>query len=918
MVAARSANQAPDVAVASELGSLLHAHVRIKDPRWRLDAIVRLVPALRRFGISIERFRHEVGVLATRALCPRALREVLRPVLVDALERGSAEALARLVNALFARGWHASLLRAVEAALALDDHGLAWDLATRFERRYLTAQVENLIAHGFVPGERFAGCLRRRGAEDAFAPSLPLVIALVDAERAADAERLIARLRPAERAIGIAHLARLDPTPAAARVRLRSIAFESTRQLGGLLVARSAIARGKLEEARTWASWLDKQIASQRVHLEIGRALVQAGCLGEALRELKRALHSQLWAEQLVLRTEIRLVAGRPAALRTRTEPVWMGPAWTHTDRCMDVGQRRMIVTGVGLLYLVEREGDPTGGCITDDALRYLGLALDQRAAACDLLKRCHVDLPLVLLHLCSSRRDGVVDALVAEQIAQRAATLDHTPAAMPAGAPVDDPRTIDRAVFDEALALSPDGARRRRVLIAAAQHCVRSALAEPAGWDAAVVETRLRTLVHLGGTLGTEALRKALETHPPGMFTPRALESLCLLDAEKAAEIVLARGSALVAAGIDIEHALQVVETHHGVPRGFAHAYRDVRQAIQERSMCRDPDRWLTKLVDGWRERHGRLPAPEVLDGIAERVQVPRSPATIFDELDSAVAALRSGLHIETLRRITEEDGLLSAALLAAPARVDPSMRAWPIGWWRQHLEGMRDDPVVIDARPVRAVASALHRPRDVARLRCGDLPALGVEEITQFSTEDGPYRVRLLDKCSDILTYLRFADVPAYSCFSSRAGYWHWAGEACADTWRDPLTFVFHIERARGDAWEPRGFFFGGFVELEDEIGVAFNSLHVRPALPSVRLGVIEAVEQMLCRPLRIRTIGLANMHGGRGPIPATYAPRTLRMRRIRALIRRGAPVSEAQEDICSFNQPTTVTHLWWRTLE
>ena len=41
--------------LASELGSLLLAHKQIVAPNWQLDAVVRRMPAVRRFGVSVAR-----------------------------------------------------------------------------------------------------------------------------------------------------------------------------------------------------------------------------------------------------------------------------------------------------------------------------------------------------------------------------------------------------------------------------------------------------------------------------------------------------------------------------------------------------------------------------------------------------------------------------------------------------------------------------------------------------------------------------------------------------------------------------------------------------------------------------------------------------------------------------------------------
>ena len=67
MVAAQSADRAPDVSIASELGSLLHVHRSIRHPYWRLQALVRLAPLYAHFGLARDRLvsRDARGLLRT-------------------------------------------------------------------------------------------------------------------------------------------------------------------------------------------------------------------------------------------------------------------------------------------------------------------------------------------------------------------------------------------------------------------------------------------------------------------------------------------------------------------------------------------------------------------------------------------------------------------------------------------------------------------------------------------------------------------------------------------------------------------------------------------------------------------------------------------------------------------------------------
>ena len=133
------------------------------------------------------------------------------------------------------------------------------------------------------------------------------------------------------------------------------------------------------------------------------------------------------------------------------------------------------------------------------------------------------------------------------------------------------------------------------------------------------------------------------------------------------------------------------------------------------------------------------------------------------------------------------------------------------------------------------------------------------------------------------------------------------------------DPLTFCFHIERKRGDSFHPCGFVFGGFARIEDgRRAVVLNSLHVRPRSPDLREGVVRALETGLCAPLDIELIGIANVFGGQGPLPADYATREVKLTRYRALANRDGPIADVYDDIgVTVNGPESVTDLYWRSL-
>jgi hypothetical protein len=201
------------------------------------------------------------------------------------------------------------------------------------------------------------------------------------------------------------------------------------------------------------------------------------------------------------------------------------------------------------------------------------------------------------------------------------------------------------------------------------------------------------------------------------------------------------------------------------------------------------------------------------------------------------------------------------------------------------------------------------------------GDFAALGAATETTFTASGHELRLRLLDKRLDILTYLRFADVTTRSCFRSTSHFYrddHFMTiNALIDVWKDPLSFCFHIERRVGDAYVAVGFCFGGFIEIDGALGIALNSLHVRPGTADVRARVLRLIEELFCQPLGIEIIGIACTHNGRGPLPADYKPRRTRLRRLRALVNNGEVVTTAFDDISAeVNESIDVDGLFWRT--
>jgi hypothetical protein len=214
--------------------------------------------------------------------------------------------------------------------------------------------------------------------------------------------------------------------------------------------------------------------------------------------------------------------------------------------------------------------------------------------------------------------------------------------------------------------------------------------------------------------------------------------------------------------------------------------------------------------------------------------------------------------------------------------------------------------------SKKVGAVAPAL--VQSIARRH---QPAT-LQAIEAFAVAGVLFRVRLLDKRLDLLTYLRFPDVPARSCYRSDNWFYHRRTRTdLAAAWKDPLTLCFHVERERDRAFRPCGFLFGSFADADAKLALVLNSLHVRPGSAAVREHVLRAVERIVA-PFGIARLGLANEHGGRGPLPADYVLQPATIVRHRALAIGGRLVTAIHDDIeVPANRTARVSHLYWRAL-
>lgn len=865
MVAARAANQTGDVRPTA--GSLLLAPREIEDTRWRLDAYARIGPALHRCGIPLDRLRALLREGMRGAVCPAPLRPGLEQLVLDHVERDRIAAFA--IAALWTRDWTTAGFRATAAHIAARD----LRRASMNGKSHATAVLER---NGVVDGE-FIGDLRDA---EAFTPTVPLVAALVEAGDPR-AEAIAAGVK--EREPAQAHIARL-------RGDARGLSTPRGRSGAWLWIARDLLADDQFDAARAIGERIEMPMVRQYARLELARALVERGRISDGLVELRQIIDPRLANERRVLFEEVRLAASHPHTPlpgRDPHGPSWQPQAWMLPAGALDVNQRSRIRIGVYFLRGAVRLYDHY---VTTTAANCLHDVVDHpaaRRAALDLAHRLGVDLERGLRAIRRMHRG--VAAFAADHIAILGEQLRVDP--MPVAPPNDDATSLDRSLYDERVALTQPA--RRRVLIGVAQHALRASLVDPERWPYEAILVRLRTLALLGGKLSSDAIAIALRTLPFRRAVMReALVVLAQLDPRTAAQIALDNIQRLHRP-FDLVHA---IELYGGFPAGYARTL----SKLENRWMSRE---WILELVATWRARMGTAPSVELLRRIGTH---PQPIGELLDRIQQAPAAMR-GIedHVSAAHELATKDDLLEGFEICEPPRVDVTMRPWSSNRMRALVQHAT-------SKWIGAITPGL-----VARIAKRLKPA-ALEPVQAFVVQGVRYQVRYLDKRTDLLTYLRFTDTPARSCYRSDQGwYYRHSRVELLRAWKDPLTVAFHVERERRGEMQVCGFLFGNFADVDGQLGLVFNSLHSRPSSAAVREHVLRSVERIVA-PFGILQIGIANVHGGSGVLPADYAQRSVTLIRYRALALRGQLIRSGWDDLPKPNTRLLSTALYWRALQ
>jgi hypothetical protein len=196
---------------------------------------------------------------------------------------------------------------------------------------------------------------------------------------------------------------------------------------------------------------------------------------------------------------------------------------------------------------------------------------------------------------------------------------------------------------------------------------------------------------------------------------------------------------------------------------------------------------------------------------------------------------------------------------------------------------------------------------------------------------------RMRYLNKSTDLPEFLRFAD-SAQCCFTSKNfGSGVGPHEYVARIWKDPLSFVFHIEDRGDEASDRRtavGFVFGSIGTKESgEPVLMLNGVYMDRKTDAAANRVLEMIETTLAQPLGCAEQLVASQHGGRMAFGDGYDNTTDTYTRHRALQSHGRLENSTYDDIAmvavgaaeddtpahnAINQPATFgTHMFRKLL-
>jgi len=506
-------------------------------------------------------------------------------------------------------------------------------------------------------------------------------------------------------------------------------------------------------------------------------------------------------------------------------------------------------------------------------------------------------------------------DHLWSAHILQRCARLGAVPSPGPA---------VSRAAADEAALLTEDGWPRRKMVARVCRIALLRAAQAPAAEDWAV---RLRTLGHIGGSLGTGVLTELLDRAPqePGTLGPAiraaAAGLLAEVDPDACLRWLVASGDTLPSEVLGT--LLSALARRRRQPAAAAEQWATLRRIAARSRGPEAVEEFCTALLRTWRRYGEGLPTPTVLAGATqELLDHPQAePATLFtravreiaETLGSPQRVLASTLARDALRR--------KRLQWIAPARLPAKAVPWSDAQLRTVLQRLVGSGETVDVRPLERVL--LHLPAWKREpLRTHLLHGSPLVSGGPAWSLDSRRRLRHLDKRRDLLTFLRLADaVPC--CWATSSRYSGQTHGRLLSLWRDPLSFAFHIEAEHAGGWSPIGFVFGALALVEDgcgqtEAAMVLNGIYLRRQRFALRDRVLARIEEQ-ARALGIAHIGVATRYNGSGGMPGRYRLTDRRVHRLRALTVRGVPVQFAIDDIgMGVNTITRLRHLHWARVQ
>ncbi len=951
---------------ALEFGELHLARSRLQAPRWRLHALLALISAARDFGFSTRTMESEVRSCLDALLAGRRgeVLDKVAPVVREHIQTwigqdtpGHGETLQDLAASL-SISRHLAPLHCARVLLGAGQVQRAQKLAADWDDPVVRRRLERLTTTGLLDHSHHRRFVARPFDDD-FPPSMPRVIAMTGVSRPGKpltatqqtrVENMLQELSPADRQTALAHLAsavyHAGGLVAGERV-VRAIRYRSCRRLARLRLLMASLEAGRSDDAWRTLERIPTGAFRERAGLLLARHLIRRGRRQRARRLLAGSCATPRLEERAQLLCEIepwrvqsvwprwRDAAARPSEDLSLLDPDL--PSLEH--RWTILALRAALRHG-----LPEDDRRSVRRTIWIPAKYFRYLARD-RTAIRTWLREVEADGHELssVLHVVRWVALDAVEPIRSESLSRRAFRLGQTSGEPPSrrlveafarGLFAQDAPTAGRATSaencaqDEGVSLSPQAGRRRRVLLGAVKHCLKTWLVEGSKPQEGALDARLRTLVNLGGSLAAEQLARILEqAREPNAAYHRAFAALTSMAPESAARLLFGRLSHLL-----LEHPVQAremllgLEDHGVLEPGFNWPWGRLTAKVRLRFGVTRGNAWLRQLLSAWPGAPQALPTFAAMECCASEVRQ-HWPAT-GDQLIT-----RAQRHVESLRRTPTSR--LPAALLEDPLAIKRLLWLRPgtsrgasrvsEAAWRTDLMTLRDEIGEIDIPAVLQLARRLapRRPRPLARrLLVGRHPLPDISRIVDLpSKKSGArHRLRYLDKREDLFTFLRFADcVPC--CFASSSSWYrsHRMGWWVLSLWKDPLSFCFHIERSDSGAdWTPCGFVFGGYSLGHDTPTLLLNGIYLRRQETRLRAEILRAIEDNFCKPLGIFRIAIASSHGGYGKLPPKYAQRPLMIHRLRALKSKDGPESRIYDDISNtVNRTSMVSHLYCRLL-